>query len=337
MINPVQAYGYGALIPLGAGLAAVAQNDLTIAGQWFNPQDKNATTELVQQAEHAHQGLEYLLGKTLVGTTPRVKSLVETVLNMGTEHAANTSPQDAIAAMRNINTVFGDQLNKDKQIMADMQGRNQTHMYDEKKFNEIGDEVTALQAVVGDPGRGVKGFLPDNAQLDSMQRAMQDGKIWMPSMAQTGQVAGQLVGHAVKAAKETVMGPSAAASVKANPAAAIKEIGAATEKTIAKWTNLAANNDLPQNVRDAISARLEQLRANARSKKSNYAPETGAKPQGPSAQQFIQNPTGSFQGKPVHNLKTRSNNPFNQNSTQYDLDQNPLGAGFNGRFQGNGQ
>lgn len=278
-IDPVAAYGPSSIIALGAGWPAIMQNNAGIIGRWFDPRNTDATSDLVSKAEIAGDSLKYLSVALASGNT-RIKAIIDSVLEMGPEHEHMSDPIYATNQLIQLrNTLEGqarvNQTEQANNMNEGMKGDNAL-LQDSRRQND------AIQKVLG--------FLPSTESLQSMQQAIKDGKIQVPSVASAGSTIGRVTGSAISHGAQLLFGKSTTDELNSDVPGTITRIENATPKDLQAMSRMY--HGLDPAIQKAFDARIDAARkkntpAQAPAPSSNFAP---AESQGPSTQQFLQNP-----------------------------------------------
>lgn len=287
-IDPVKAYGPTSIMVLGAGLPALAQNNAGIIGRWFDPRNQDESSEVVSQAEIVMQSLQTLAAMPASGT--RVKLMAENLMEMGPEHEKMNDPIYATDQLIQMRNTF-EQVSKvnQREITNSLQ---EGIPADNSNISDMKKQNAAFEAVLG--------FLPSSDSLMSMRQAIKDGKIAnVPSVTSAGSTIGKVAGSAISHGAQALFGSSSVDEFNSNPSAAIDKVSKASKQDLMGMAKTYGKLD--PSIQRAFDARVQELRGKPQgatqapmdkrpgSNISNFAPDNGKK-QGPSVQQFTQNP-----------------------------------------------
>jgi hypothetical protein len=308
MIDPVKAWGPGSLLALTSGLPAIIQADTATMSQWFDPRDTSAITEVSQQGKAMQDGLAYLLTSDM--QNGRLKTVIENVEALGTEHEKDSSPQYAVDQLLNLRNVLGMQAEQYKSTLARM-GVSSNIGPDRLPFDkaEIMKMNTSLTHI-----NNILNFVPSEENLKGMKKAIQDGRVAnVPSFATAAGSVIQTAKRAASAGIAAVTGPGDLERLNSNPSQTISQIKNASLKDLMpliKLQGAAATPGTALNpvIQRALSERFEQLRAQWRPAKKQ-APSESAMPPGYSGDTPSQG--GNVQDFTNNPMRTASN-PFEQ-------------------------
>lgn len=288
-INPVAAWGPGVLPILGAGLPAIMTNKGGIVSRWFDPSNPNATTSTIAQAEIAGDALQYL-ATGLASKNSRLKTTIESILEMTPEHEKWNDPQYATEQLIQLRQTLEGSSDVNMRQIAQL--KEEGIKSDNAQIAEYSTQNTAIERVLR--------FLPSTEGLMQMKQAILDGKVRVPSIADTMSTMGNVASTTAKAGASVLFGKGDADKLNSDMPTTISNINKASPKDL--QTLAREYPRLNPAIQRALDGRLQELRNTGKPNKQGPAqPATQAtpyaqeQPQGGSVQQFTKNPENPMQ------------------------------------------
>lgn len=287
MIDPVKAWGPGAIYALGGGLPAMVQNTAGTIGQWFDPRGGDQSVQQVQQAEQGLQALQYL--STTLAEGSRVRIMVEAALGMGPEHEKWNSPQYAAGQLITMRNTLEGEAKVEQDAVSTMLAQGT-----QADNSVISDGYKKLFAI-----NKVLAALPSTEALQSEKQAIRDGKLEnVPSFASAANTVGSTVGTAVSHGMDAAI-PNKVGQMNADVEGTMQRIQAArTPKELMPYARVY--QQLDPTLQEALKAKRDEFRKGVSPKKPMTGPMTG--------NSGVQMPPAQGTGNPMYNAQPA--NPF---------------------------
>jgi hypothetical protein len=298
-----RAYGPGAVMIAGAGLPAILQNDAGELMRWFDPRTNNERSETMRIAEQAQEGMRFLASNNLLNNR-NLRESVESALDLFPEHEHKMNdPLNATEQLQTFRNLAEGQVRVMHDQASDLLVNQTPGQGDTPELTKLKEGIDAYSRILA--------FIPSKDALESMHKALLDGKLAnLPSFATAGGAIRDLAGTAVKHGAAAILGEGTTPEqIHSSSAKQLRGI-------IQQYTK--AHTAIPDDIKSAIRERLQELRGSTEPAKSGsaqpvegpkaqpYAPEKRA----PSVKEFTKNPTGATPFSGLGMPHARINNAF---------------------------
>ena len=291
-INPLAAYGPGGLLALGSGLSAIVQDHASIVSQQLAPGDRTAMGEIVQKAGTMNEALEFLLlngQNTAAGRS--YSAVLQSVKDLGTENEPWSSATYGVKQLKVLRNVAENQIEGNNAQMQDMESG---------AYGKADPSELAKLAETNKHWQTILNFVPPQPLLDSEEKAIQDGKINVPTIGSAvGSVAKLAEGLGQAGLEGLGLVNNTVPKLNADVDGTISMVqGAKSVKDFQALGKMMQLPGLDPRIQSAITQRFEDQRSSNNKTKGGPLKYSGSgQQQAPSVKQFTQNPTGSVQTK----------------------------------------